>query len=80
MININMGNLRDKPLYDIMKRSTYTFCNVNMPKKHICSNCSLQLDCENCIAFGLTNKDSVENCAWFEIQREIFENIIKEDD
>lgn len=71
MSELNFGNLKDKPIDQIMDKRGRAFHDMCIPGGDHCKGCKLEFICGKCIASAFIGKDLVNKCGWYEDQFEL---------
>lgn len=71
LIELRLGNLKEQSIEEIMSKYGQILHDLIVPCHRICGDCEKLDVCKNCPAKGLTLKNKVKNCKWFENQKDI---------
>ncbi len=69
MTELIMGNLHTQSIEEIMSKYGSFFHDFTAPCSKHCKNCENEHICRNCMAQGLSLKNKVKKCNWFENQK-----------
>lgn len=73
LIEIILGNLKREPISEIMDNCGKSLHDLIVPCNKFCKDCENAAVCKNCPAQGLSSKNTVKKCNWFEYQGKIFD-------
>lgn len=71
LIESKLGNVKEQSIEEIMYRYGKMFHDLVVPCRRVCGNCEKIDICKNCPAEGLTEKNKVKNCKWFDSQKDV---------
>lgn len=71
LIESKLGNVKEQSIEEIMYRYGKMFHDLVVPCRRVCGDCEKIDICKNCPAEGLTEKNKVKNCKWFDSQKDV---------
>lgn len=77
MSNITIGNMfTDEDIYERIDNFGDIFSKIKAPHNLYCKGCIYDKVCLGCIVKGITYKDKVDNCNWYNLQKDLIDKIL----
>jgi MoaA/NifB/PqqE/SkfB family radical SAM enzyme len=72
IIEFRLGNLLEQSFEKIMQEYAHKFSKFHSPCEQFCKTCEKKDYCAGCTACGITSKEKVQQCNWYENQKKTF--------